>query len=310
MSELTALPNRGRLVAMRRGQGKLVRRFSLASVVAALSLTASASPATASVTIGQLPTTTPPAACSTQRDTTQPTPTSGNTYVVPATGGIISWTVTSWSTFASADAGQSFAMKLFRQVAGMTYRAVGHDGPHDLTPSVLNTFPASITATPGDVLGLNSGTNPADDACNFTVPGSSDATLVREGDLADGESGDFGTSTPIGWRVNISAVITPTNQFSLGSLARNKKKGTAILTFSVPNPGELTASGNGVKAAGATSAKAVTAGNAQLLIKAKGKKKRKLNRKGKVKLNVAVSYTPTGGDPNTQLLKVKLKKKL
>jgi hypothetical protein len=31
---------------------------------------------------------------------------------------------------------------------------------------------------------------------------------------------------------------------------------------------------------------------------------------GKVKLNVAVTYTPTGGDPSSQSLEVKLKKKL
>jgi hypothetical protein len=47
-----------------------------------------------------------------------------------------------------------------------------------------------------------------------------------------------------------------------------------------------------------------------LLIKAMGKKKRKLNETGKVKLNVAVTYTPTGGDPSTQSIKVKLKKNL
>ena len=47
-----------------------------------------------------------------------------------------------------------------------------------------------------------------------------------------------------------------------------------------------------------------------MLIKAKGKKKRKLNDTGKVTLNVAVTYTPTGGDPSTQSVKVKLKKNL
>jgi hypothetical protein len=46
------------------------------------------------------------------------------------------------------------------------------------------------------------------------------------------------------------------------------------------------------------------------LIKAKGKKKKQLNQKGKVKLNVAITYTPTGGDPSTQSVKVKLQKKL
>jgi hypothetical protein len=84
---------------------------------------------------------------------------------------------------------------------------------------------------------------------------------------------------------------------------------TATFTATVPNPGDLTASGNGVKAAAAVTSKAVGAGPAQLLIKAKGKKKRKLNETGKVKLNVAITYTPTGGDPSTQSTKVKLKKR-
>ncbi len=45
--------------------------------------------------------------------------------------------------------------------------------------------------------------------------------------------------------------------------------------------------------------KAVTPGAAKLLIKAKGKKRSTLNATGKVKLNVSVTYTPTGGDPGT-----------
>jgi hypothetical protein len=106
---------------------------------------------------------------------------------------------------------------------------------------------------------------------------------------------------------------SPSNAFTLGAVARNKKKGTATLNLILPNPGELTASGNGVSAASAGRAvisKAVGVGPAQLLIKATGKKKRKLNETGKVKLNVVVTYTPTGGDPNTQSVMVKLKRKL
>jgi hypothetical protein len=40
------------------------------------------------------------------------------------------------------------------------------------------------------------------------------------------------------------------------------------------------------------------------------RKARRLNDTGKVRLNVAITYTPTGGSPNTQSVKVKLKKKL
>ena len=106
--------------------------------------------------------------------------------------------------------------------------------------------------------------------------------------------------------------VKPSNAVTLGTITRNKKKGTATLPVNVPNPGELTGSGNGVKAssAGAVISKSVGASQAQLLIKAKGKKKKQLNQKGKVELSVAVTYTPTGGDPSTQSVKVKLKKKV
>ncbi len=93
----------------------------------------------------------------------------------------------------------------------------------------------------------------------------------------------------------------PSNVFTLGGTTRNNKKGTATLKATVPNQG-LTGSGKGVKAAGAKGAvisKTVTSpGQVQLLIKAKGTKKRKLNETGKVKLSVAATYTPTGGAPS------------
>jgi hypothetical protein len=104
-----------------------------------------------------------------------------------------------------------------------------------------------------------------------------------------------------------------TNTFTLGKVKRNKKKGTATINLTVPNPGELTGSGKGVKASSAGQAqtsKAVAAGPTKLLISAKGKKLKKLKKTGKVKLKVAITYTPTGGQPNTQAKKVKLIKKL
>jgi hypothetical protein len=79
----------------------------------------------------------------------------------------------------------------------------------------------------------------------------------------------------------------------------------------LPNPGELTGSGKGVKVAGAAViSKTVTApGEVKLTIRAKGKQKRKLNETGNVKVKPKITYAPTGGDPSTQSVKVKLKKK-
>jgi hypothetical protein len=258
------------------------------------------------MTIGQVPETTPTGACSTQRDTTQPTVTSGNAYTVPDTGGIVAWTVTSWSTFASGDPGQTFTMKLFRQVTGSTYRAVAHDVPRDLTPGVLNTFATNVVAMPGDILGLNSGQNPGDDSCNFLLPpGTNDSSWSRSGDLADGEAGDFGSSTPF-FRVNASAVITPTSTFTIGKPTRNRRKGTARIAVSVPNPGGLSLSGKGVKPATMTIGPPATV---SLAVRAKGKKRRKLNQTGKVKVPVSITYIPAGGDSRTQSAKVKLRKR-
>jgi hypothetical protein len=280
----------------------MTRRIRLAALlmsVAGLALCVSPSQSTASVTIGQTAT---PAVCTGSFDRLQPTVTSGNTYVMPAAG-----TITSWSTQAIAGGG-ALGMKVFRPLGGARYLVVGHEGHNDLTGGVMNTFAANVAVKAGDVLGTFTPPNPNDPGCAFSVPG--ETFLGRPQNLPDGGEGDFAQAN--GFRMNISAVLDPTNTFTLGKPTLNKKRGTATLTVNVPNPGELTGSGNGgeVASAGAATSMAVPTGSATLLIKAKGKKKRKLNETGKVKLNIAVTYTPTGGDPSTQSVKVKLKKKL
>jgi hypothetical protein len=44
-------------------------------------------------------------------------------------------------------------------------------------------------------------------------------------------------------------------------------------------------------------------------VKTRGKAKKKLNRKGKAKVRANVTFTPTGGDPNTESKKIKLVKR-
>lgn len=168
----------------------------------------------------------------------------------------------------------------------------------------LFASPASVVA--GQQLGLL-----------ITRPGESYTLRDRSDDPCPGQeffsaSGGPFMAEPI-FDFVFAVFVKPSNAVTLGAITRNKKKGTATLPVNVPNPGELTGSGNGVKASSAGRAvisKSVGAGQAQLLIKAKGRKKKQLNRKGKVKLSVAVTYTPTGGDPSTQSVKVKLKKNL
>ncbi len=311
---------------MRRRSGSMVqptgrerrplRRLALAASLAGLSLAASAQSAPASVTIGQLAPGVPTTTCTTMDfDALQASITTGTSYLVPAAG-----TLTSWSHNAIAASGQQLTMKVFRKVADpATYQVVGHDGPRNLTGGVLNTFPTKIAVQPGDVLGLNT-RSPTATACGFgAAPGDTilihgpalpDGTLIPG--LQDGDSGVFGMPDD-SVRLNISAVVEPTNSFTLGKPKLNKKKGTATLAVNVPNPGTVTLGGKGVKgasAAGAVIAKTVNApGMVKLVVKAKGQKKEKLKSKGKVKLKVAVTYTPTGGDPSTQSKKLKLKRR-
>jgi hypothetical protein len=111
----------------------------------------------------------------------------------------------------------------------------------------------------------------------------------------------------------------PSNAFSFGKLKRNKKTGTGTLAVNVPGPGTLSLTGKGLvkrRSGGTyrserTLAKAVSAaGTVKLKIKAKGKAKKQLYRTGTVKVKAKVTYTPTGGDPNTKSKRVKLIKRL
>ena len=293
-----------------------MKRLGVAASLAALSLAASASTAAGAVTIGQLAPGTPPlTSCSGDpEDWFTPTVGSGNSYVVPGAG-----TIVSWSTNAAAGPDQMLTMKIFRKFGAdpLVYSVVAHD-TRPLTGGTLNTFPVGIPVQAGDVLGLNSASanasGPVANACQFFSPGG--VQYAFSGDVLDGQVATFELASP-DFHANIAAVFEPSataavpkpsNTFTLGKTERNQKKGTATITVNVPNPGKLTGSGSGVSAA--VISKPAGAGQAQLLIKAKGKKKRKLNDTGKVTLNVAITFTPTGGDPRTKSVKVKLKKNL
>ncbi|MDX6582462.1 MAG: hypothetical protein QOI10_1646 [Solirubrobacterales bacterium] len=104
----------------------------------------------------------------------------------------------------------------------------------------------------------------------------------------------------------------PSNEFSFGKLKRDTHAGTAKLTVDVPGPGTLALSGSGIvrirdRATERAPRQTVgAAGSVKLKIKARGKARKRLKRHGSAKLEAKVTYTPTGGDPNTLTKKVKL----
>jgi hypothetical protein len=273
-------------------------------VLASLAVGIAAAPAAASVTLGQL---SPlPSGAVANVEFLQLTTSSGQPYQVPGNG-----TITSWSHNAESGAGQMMTMKVYRNTRqGNFYTVVGLDGPKPLVPNSVNTFGVSIPVQAGDIIGG------AEEAGSVAIlfPGTTGDTFLNHSfppDLAVGaEAGFMGPNS--GQKLNLSAVFQPSNSVTVGATALNKKKGTATLNLTLPNPGDLTASGSGVSAASAGHAvisKAVPAGAAQLLVKATGKKRKTLNASGKVKLSVSLTFTPTNGAPATQSVPVKLKKK-
>jgi hypothetical protein len=98
----------------------------------------------------------------------------------------------------------------------------------------------------------------------------------------------------------------PSNAFRIGTLSRNKRRGTARLAVELPGPGELRLAGKGLVGRRLSLG---GPGGATLAIKAKGALARKLVRVGQVKLRAAITFTPSGGDPRTLARSVKLIKR-
>jgi hypothetical protein len=91
------------------------------------------------------------------------------------------------------------------------------------------------------------------------------------------------------------ASAAPSNQFTLGKVKRNRRRGTARLTVLLPGPGEVDLFGNKVrKVERGTEA----AGELRVPIRLKARAERKLN--PDVKTKVKVSFTPAGGQTNTK----------
>ena len=89
----------------------------------------------------------------------------------------------------------------------------------------------------------------------------------------------------------------PANSFALSRPKLNKRNGTAILIATVPGPGALLLTGKGIKKL----AKSVShPDRVRLTLTAQPNTARRLGRTGRAKVTVQVTYTPTGGNPNTK----------
>lgn len=97
--------------------------------------------------------------------------------------------------------------------------------------------------------------------------------------------------------------VAVSNAFALGKPKLNRKKGTASIVATVPDPGGLTLVGHGVRRLATT---APRAGEVTLALRPTTEDRRALTRTGKAKLSYTVTYAPTGGAAASRRGKVTL----
>jgi hypothetical protein len=222
-----------------------------------------------------------------------------------APGGLaspVNGTVKSWSFKAQA-AGYSLGLRILRPASGNTFTAVGTSSTVMSTGGVQGPVATSLPIRAGDHIGLNASAG-AIILCDCGSPNL--ALSWTSPPLADGDSREG--SDVFNREVLVQASVEPTNNVTFGAVKRNTRSGSAKVAINVPNPGTLKYGGSRVSVAGPSSLVIGTA--IQLTVKAKGKSKKKLDQKGKVKVALNVTFTPTGGTAATASTKVKLQKKL
>jgi hypothetical protein len=290
---------------------RLLKRFAQAASLAALILASSVSPARAAVTIGSNLARVPNSAAN-----YSPRPTFSNVSLAssrrasgglssPVTGTIVRWRI------RVGDSTRVTNLRIIRPLGRGLFTGAGTSP--SVTPPIHATtsYGAQLPIQIGDYIGL--------DCCDadffepdaeFFVTGNAAVRNEWQPGLANGGQGRAPLRTNP-YEIALNAEINPTSTFTLGAITHNKKTGTATVAVKVPNPGELTGSGRSVRVANAavTSKQVRAPGTVRLLIKARGKKKRKLNSTGKVKVRPEITYIPTGGGVNTHSMKVRLIKR-
>ncbi|MFN8149751.1 MAG: hypothetical protein U0R24_01315 [Solirubrobacterales bacterium] len=303
-------------------------RIALAAVLAMLVAPALAQ---ASTTVGQVD---PPGlflTCNTggePGEMVQVINTTGNSYAVPTGGGVI----TSWSTQASGSG--SIRLRVYSATSSaQSITPVAESEPVALAADAQPAHPTRILVSGGEHIGFGV-SNSGGTGC---VAANNDPTDVVVRAIG---SGPLNVSNPIGLPnsdaqstalLSIAATVEPdadgdgfgddtqdlcpsqattqsacSNAFTIGKPTLNKKKGTATLNVDLPGPGSVSLSGERVASQELTAA---TVGTVALTVKPTGKAKRKLAKKGKLKVGFDIAYTPTGGEQGTQQKSIKPRKK-
>jgi hypothetical protein len=181
----------------------------------------------------------------------------------------------------------------------MTGNVIAHPSPPlDVAPG--QEYALTISRPGSDTIGVL--TRPTDPCPgDLFATGPAPALFAPEGSTDEMVLTAYVTPPPPG------PPSEPSNEFSFGKAKKNKRKGTAKLTVEVPGRGDLELTKT--KKVKAAEARAEAAGEVELAVKPKGKAKKRLRKRGNAKVAAEVTYTPDGGQPNTESEKLKLVKK-
>jgi hypothetical protein len=231
-----------------------------------------------------------------------------------AAGGLtspVNGTVTSWRANANTvGTNDNISLQVLRPVSGTTYTGIATSTPQSWPgPAISPAFSISLPIRIGDAIGLR---NPNARLIYANTIGAQVAAwyVLPGGPLGDGQT-RAADMTGNNTEALVQATVEPANSVTTGATANNKKKGTATVSISVPNPGQLSYSGTGVSVTGPASVAAP--GDVQLTVRATGKKAKKLKKKGKTGVSFGVTFTPKFGaagiTPEDLTLRKKLKRK-
>lgn len=202
-------------------------RMSLFVGLAVLVSLVAASSACAELVVGQLaPGSSPPTTCThdSSYDELQVGVAGGNSYVVPVSG-----VLTSWSTNAGTEGGQSQGFKVFRSTGADSFQIVAEDTPRVLAPGVLNTFPIVIPVQAGDVIGIVYVAE-TKTACAFETGEAGDVLAYHRGITAPGGSLQLDPEdTESEKRVNLSATLLPPPTIGAITPASGSVKGASVV---------------------------------------------------------------------------------
>ncbi len=267
----------------------------LAAAIAAFS---AESPAQATVTVGSDLSPAPTATLAAANLTVVNSALPGARLTSPVNGTVVSWRASVGATTTNA------GLRVLRPLGGGRLFVSGPSLA--VVPSGAPPIPAAIPISAGDEVALDFG-----GVLRALTPVAGAVYDAWTPQPPAGPAPPPVTATATR-ELYFNAEVEPTNTFSIDSTARDKRKGTASVVLTLPNPGSVVASAAAAKRSGAIAPLSATGvGPGQVTLKlAPGKSARKLlRRKGKLTAPVLITYTPEFGASSTQTKSIKFKRK-